>query len=314
MASAKFINAFKDFVATSNTVQSLPVDKAVQGGIATQLANAGLTTSDASKVLTAATGKSGDLIEQGGKLFTRNDAGELIPETTGDKDIVVSGAKNDSVDARLRISALRGKEDDIYGPKGSENILSPLHETGGLMFPYTPAIQISGEATWTPHDLVHTNFDILSYQRTPSVQISLTGKFTVQNQREGAYAAAVIHFLRVITKMHYGDQDSAQDNAQDNSSTSAIAGLPPPVLRLRGYGQYMFNDLRCVIKTFSFNFDENMDLIPIRIADGEMYLPPMFTISIAIGLQNSPAKVKTEFNLNTFRTGALLNTPGGNWF
>ena len=220
-----------------------------------------------------------------------------------------------NVDSRLRISALSGKETAIYGPKNSEeNIMAPLHATRGMLFPYTPAIQISGESSWTAHDLVQTNFDILSYQRTPSASIGVTGKFTVQNQREGEYAIAVIHFLRTITKMHYGDQESAQNNALNNKDGVALAGLPPPVVRLRGYGKYMFPDLRCVVKGYSFNFDENMDLIRIKSpTGGHMSVPPMFTIQVNLGLQQSPRRVRKDFNLEEFRTGKAFIT-GGNWF
>lgn len=242
-----------------------------------------------------------------------------VTQTDDPDEIVVTAAPKSKPlavgDSRLRLSALAGAEARVYGPNNSqENILSPLYATGGLMFPYTPSIQISGEATWTTHDLVHTNFDILSYERTPSATIGVTGKFTVQNQREGAYALAVIHFLRTMTKMYYGEQDSEADNAEENAGKSAIAGLPPPVLRLRGYGTYMFPDLRCVLKSYSFNFDDNMDLIPIELpAGGNVLLPPMFTITIGIGLQQSGRRVRQAFNLDQFRTGQSMNSQG-NWF
>ncbi len=241
-----------------------------------------------------------------------------VTQTDDPDDIVVTAQPRSKPlavgDNRLRLSALPGLDNErrVYGPNEPNNIMAPLHGTGGMLFPYTPSIQISGEATWTTHDLVHTNFDILSYERTPSATIGITGKFTVQNQREGAYALAVIHFLRTMTKMHYGDQESRNDNAQENAGKPAIAGLPPPVLRLRGYGSYMFPDLRCVLKSFNFNFDDNMDLIPIQLPDGEVLLPPMFSITIGVGLQQSTSRVRRDFNLEQFRTGASMKT--GNFF
>jgi hypothetical protein len=236
-------------------------------------------------------------------------------------DIVVTGDRSDLTDNRLRISALKGQQDKVYGPNDkSSNILAPLHATGGMMFPYTPSVGIAGDTDWTPHALTHTNYDIYSYQRTPSATITLSGKFTVQNQREGEYALACIHFLRTMGKMYYGELDSADYGngtaAKDATSVSSNAGLPPPVLRLRGYGLYMFQDLKCVLKGYSFNFEENMDLVTIQSSAGsDIMLPPMFTINVTLLLQQNPTRLRKEFKLDDFRTGALMRqSTGGGWF
>jgi hypothetical protein len=230
-------------------------------------------------------------------------------------DIVVTGRRDE--DNRLRLSALSGQEAKTYGPNDkSENILAPLYATGGLMFPYTPSIQVSGDTDWTPHALTHTNYDIYSYQRTPSATITLAGKFTVQNQREGEYALACIHFLRTMGKMYYGEQDSADYNdgtASADAANGSNAGLPPPVLRLRGYGLYMFEDIRCVLKGYSFSFEETMDLVTVQCAGGDIMLPPMFTINVSLLMQQNPTRLRKEFKLDDFRTGALMRTSKG-WF
>ncbi|RYF12404.1 MAG: hypothetical protein EOO77_17465 [Oxalobacteraceae bacterium] len=236
-------------------------------------------------------------------------------------EIVVSGKRDGAVaaadapvDNRLRLSALSGRENDVYGASDrSANILTPLHRTGGLLFPYTPSVSVNGETSWSSHDLVHTNYDVLSYQRTASAVIGITGKFTVQNQREGEYALAVLHFLRVAGKMYYGDFDSQQYDAKNRDTTNTLAGLPPPVLRLRGYGTYMFNDLKCVLKSYSYSFEEGADLVTIKSpTGGTVMIPPMFSITLGIGLQQNPSKVRKQFALNQFRTGALMKN--GGWF
>ena len=236
-------------------------------------------------------------------------------DATGE-DIVVT-AKERASDNRLRISALAGQSAQIYGENDkSSNIMAPLHATGGMMFPYTPTIGVSGDTDWTPHQLTHTNYDIYSYQRTPSASITLSGKFTVQNQREGEYALACIHFLRTVGKMFYGEQDSSDYNAQENSQATSRAGLPPPVLRLRGYGLYMFSDLKCVLKSYSFSFEENMDLVTIESqAGGDILLPPMFTINVTLLMQQNTTRLRKDFKLDDFRTGKLMRqTGGGGWF
>ncbi len=243
-----------------------------------------------------------------------------IPDVDGDgiydnEEITVTGStanRNTARDSRVRISAQN--EQQVYGPNDrTANILAPLYATGGLLFPYTPQVQVSGDTEWSGHSLTHTNFDVLSYQRTASASISLSGKFTVQNQREGEYALAVLHFLRVAGKMYFGDLDSAQRDAQNRDTSNAIAGLPPPALLLNGYGDYMFNNLKCVLKNYTYAFDENMDMIDIvSPAGGTVSLPPLFNISLSLGLQTNPSKTRKQFSLNAFRTGKLM-TDGG-WF
>lgn len=245
----------------------------------------------------------------------------VTADINGPDITVMARDRSDQTDNRLRLSALKGREDKVYGPNNkSDNILAPLYATGGMMFPYTPSIQIAGDTDWTPHALTHTNYDIYSYQRTPSATVNLSGKFTVQNQREGEYALACIHFLRTVGKMYYGEQDSSDYNggtaAADATSTGSSAGLPPPVLRLRGYGLYMFQDLKCVLKGYSFNFEENMDLVTVKSqAGGDIMLPPMFTITISLLLQQNGSNLRKEFKLDDFRTGSLMrqSTVGG-WF
>jgi hypothetical protein len=301
------------------------------------LANAGLSTTGQSSNTSSTTNQT--TISMNGTDYTVANSGAYSASNTG-SDIVSSsqtassttsssttssGSTSDDigVDARLRISALSGRESDIYGTKDTSNIMYPLYASGGFLFPYTPSISASGESAWTSHDLVHQNFDILSYQRTPSAQISLTGKFTVQNFREGEYAIAAIHFLRTMTKMHYGANSTTTSSTSSSTTTStsastttpSTAGTPPPVLRLRGYGTYMFNDLRCVIKGYSFTFDENANLVWIETTSGgTVWLPPLFNITVNIALQYSPTKIRKDFNLETFRTGEALRSTKGNWF
>lgn len=264
-------------------------------------------------------------------------SGSVTTPSSTASGLTSTGSASDVVDNRLRISALSGRETQVYGANdAANNILTPLYATGGLMFPYTPTIQVAGDTDWTPHALTHTNYDIYSYQRTPSATISLTGKFTVQNQREGEYALACIHFLRTVGKMYYGEQDSSSYNpvaattttpttkatTSDATSTAAAtaqynAGLPPPVLRLRGYGLYMFSDLRCVLKGYNFSFEENMDLITIQTSSGaDIMLPPMFTLTVSLLLQQNPQNLRKNFKLDDFRTGKLMRQVGSNggWF
>lgn len=238
-----------------------------------------------------------------------------------DDAIIVEGIRPN--DHRVRISAFAGQDDEIYGSLDRTNLLYPLRATGGLMFPYTPTISISQDTTYNSADLEQTNYDILSFQKSSSASLSVVGNFTFQNQREGEYMMAAIHFLRSSTKSYFGkrDADRFQDlaNQQEDQGIAKVredgkAGLPPPVLLFSGYGDMMFNNIRVVIRGYSFNLDDSVDMVPITLPNGsEARLPPLLSLSVSLGIQANPNELREEFSLAEFRTGRLLSTRRG-WF
>ena len=219
------------------------------------------------------------------------------PETSVDEIIVTAPSRLDR-DTRVRLRAQPGQANRIYGEAAPDNILSILHQTGGVLFPYTPSITVEQSVDYKTIDLVHANGDINAYSRTPSVSIGVTGKFTVQNQREGEYLLAVLHFLRVASKMHFGEQDEN-------------AGLPPPILVFSGYGTYMFKSLKCVLKSHSYSLEDTVDYVNVKTESGTTRLPSMLTITLSLGIQNTPTEMRRDFNLDDFRTGALMRARSG---
>ena len=148
---------------------------------------------------------------------------------------------------------------------------------------------------YQPVNMIHVMQDIQSFQRTSSPKIHLSGKFTAQNDREKRYCAAVIHFLRVVSKMYFGERQGDK------------AGLPPPVLLLNGYGSHMFDKIPVVITNYSYTFEENMDTVTaILPGGGTMKFPPLFTISIEVAVQQTLRDARMNFDLSKFRTGQQM--------
>jgi hypothetical protein len=98
------------------------------------------------------------------------------------------------------------------------------------------------------------------------------------------------------------------------SRSGGRAGLPPPVLLFSGYGNMMFNDLRVVVKSHSWSYDEASDLVRINLPafDGTVWLPPVMTIQMTLAIQQNTDAVRNNFNLDQFRTGEAQKTRG--WF
>ena len=146
---------------------------------------------------------------------------------------------------RLRIAP---DADYLYQDKNN-SLLAPLRVSDGVVFPYTPLINTSYSAKYDPYDLTHSNYRGYFYRGSQVSDISIQATFSAQDTREAEYVLAVIHFFRSATKMFYG-----QDQQR---------GAPPPLVYLRGYGEYQFNDHACVISNFQYNLPNDVDYIAI---------------------------------------------------
>lgn len=152
-------------------------------------------------------------------------------------------------DWRVRLSLTPGAN-YLYkaDPPG---ILAPLAATDGIIFPYTPNIQVNYASNYEPTDATHTNYKIYQYKNSAVDNITITCEFTAQDTYEANYLLAVIHFFRSVTKMFYG---------QDNGPTPAN-GTPPPLCYLYGLGAFQFEAHPLAITNFTYNLPIEVDYI-----------------------------------------------------
>ena len=153
---------------------------------------------------------------------------------------------NDTGDWRVRIS-LAASTYLYNAPVEEQGILAPLFPTNGVIFPYTPKIDVGYKATYSPTELTHSNYTNYFYTSSSVEQVRISGTFTAQDTVEANYLLAVIHFFRSATKMFYG-QDAER-------------GAPPPLLFLTGLGAYQFNNHPCVLTRFEYNLPADVDYI-----------------------------------------------------
>jgi hypothetical protein len=128
-------------------------------------------------------------------------------------------------------------------------ILLPLQQTNGIIFPYTPTIQVQYAANYEPVDLVHSNYKVFQYRNSGVDTVSITCDFTAQDTAEANYLLAVIHFFRSVTKMFYGQDEQPKP------------GTPPPLCYLFGLGDFQFNAHPLAISNFTYNLHNNVDYI-----------------------------------------------------
>ena len=157
-------------------------------------------------------------------------------------------------DWRVRLS-LASDSNYLYNADNAQGILAPLKATNGVVFPYTPQIQTTYTANYDATNLIHSNYKVFQYTNSGVDQITITSIFTAQDTTEANYLLAVMHFLKSITKMFYG-QDSNPKN-----------GSPPPLCFLSGYGTYQFDKHPLVLNSFTCSLPDDVDYIKATIND-----------------------------------------------
>lgn len=158
--------------------------------------------------------------------------------------IVQFGGPGNADDWRVRLSV----PPNFFS---SSPVLAPLVNSNGLIFPYTPSIQISSSATYEETGIVHQNYQFTSYQNSRVNEITITGDFFVEDAVQAQYWIAVLHYLRSITKMYTGDTE--------------FQGSPPPIVSLNGYGDYVFKNVPVVIKNFSVTIPQDTNYIATSV-------------------------------------------------
>jgi hypothetical protein len=144
-------------------------------------------------------------------------------------------------DLRVRIRV----PSDYLTPLTIGSWLTELQGFGGVIFPYTPQITLEHKADYGSATPLHSNYAINFYKTSSIPDITITGKFTVQNDQDAMVYLATSHVLSALTKMRFGPDEDA--------------GAPPPVCRLEGYGAFMLKNVPVAITSFKHDLPDDVD-------------------------------------------------------
>ena len=231
-----------------------------------------------------------------------------LAEDVGDLANNISFAGTNK-DWRVRVSVNPGS--GILYRGTSPGIMSPLLETDGVIFPFTPSITMNHSTNYGEQTLTHTNYASYYYQSSQIQSIQVTGEFSVQNSSDASYFLAMIYFFRAAGKMFYGD-------------SGAYQGSPPPILYLNGYGKHYFPNVPCVLTYFNHQLPNDVDYIDTRTIvspgqqrnsnllgnmlgqGGTTRVPTNSTITLTLQPVYS-RKSQTKFDHQKFASGGQLN-------
>jgi hypothetical protein len=221
------------------------------------------------------------------------------------------------IDYRARLTNKDGAAgaDEIFGPNDSSNILQPLRQTNGVLFPYTPAVSTGSEAEYDQTSFVHSIYGYNAYIRSFPKTISITAEFTAQTIKEAYYMLSVLHFFRTVTKSYFGIQ------------TYTKSGTPPPTLLFSYLGDYLFSNVPVIVKTFDYTLPADLDYVPVNTSSfapgnvlvapqsataqttkkGWTYVPTHLSVNLTMDPQYTPYTIRQNFNLDLFRSGKLMD-------
>lgn len=234
-----------------------------------------------------------------------------IIDDTGFGKLLRNGPSSEPTFKTFETASVSGLDKDwrvklgLPGSIADGTLLAPLIETQGLVFPYTPTIIIQHTANYNALQPVHSNYPYYNYQNSQIDDMVITGDFFVENAVDARYWIAMIHYLRTVTKMAYGQ------------TPSPLAGSPPPVVRLTGYGEYVFPNVPVVVKNFTVDLPADVDYVKTQVS-GEVtqdtigqysgkvgWVPTQSLVSVTVAPVYSRAKT-SQFNLNSFVNGDYL--------
>ena len=194
----------------------------------------------------------------------------------------------------LRVK-LRVPLEYLKGPTaGPANVLK---KAGGILFPYTPSISMENKAEYSATSPIHSNYPLYYFKNGAVGPIQVTAKFTVQTEYDGAVLLGVIHLLRSLTKMKWGDDVNA--------------GSPPPVCRFDAYGDYMMNNVPVAVTSWRHDLPDNVDYITVgrpRSATtyGHSMVPTLSTIQMSLNVMYSRQEM-LDYGVDKWLSGKLKN-------
>jgi hypothetical protein len=188
---------------------------------------------------------------------------------------VVATFKNEDRRVRLEVPLLY-----LTGPAAGPNLgfgirndeKGVLYLNHGIIFPYTPRIELTHTANYRKQPVVHSNYAQNFYTGSEVSDITLTAKFTVQNSFEAQVLIAVQHLGRSLTKMAFGNDQNP------------IAGSPPPVCRLYAHGEYMLDRTPVVLTSFGMSYPDDVNYFTIEenTVYGITSVPVLTTITMTL--------------------------------
>lgn len=155
-------------------------------------------------------------------------------------------------------------------------LLDP-ENSGKFVFPFTPIVNLTHTANYSAMEPIHNNYSFAAYENSKIDKITITGDFYCENANDARYWTAGVHFFRSVTKMFFGEKTPG-------------AGAPPPILKLNGYGDFVFADVPVVVTSFAVELPKDVDYISTSFSNVGTFLGTNSTFTVTGNTGYAPTK------------------------
>ena len=177
-------------------------------------------------------------------------------------------------------------------------LFQQLKDTGGVVWPYLPNISVTTKADYSTIPITHGNYAQYSYKNSTVEDITISGEFSCETNDEGVYWIAATTFFKTATKMFFGQ--------------GALAGNPPVICKLSGYGSSIFKNVPVVIKSFSVDLKDDVNYIrcePSYDTADYTWVPTLSTITVVVAPVYTRQGLR-QFNLQNYAAGQMTGPSG----
>lgn len=220
----------------------------------------------------------------------------------------------ESIQAKLLISASSPqKRKEFIASRYMKSVspselLYPIYEDGGILFPYTPSLlTLSQMANYSSFQPTHSNFSYNRYVNSSVGDIMMSFNLTATTQQEFRHSLAVMHFLKIITKMNFGEE---------SAGNKSYHGAPPPVLQFSYGGAAWAKNVPVVLASIDTSITDEHQLISVADIGGEIIeglseeaRQSMFPMKQLVTITMKPhyrPEFTRKFSVKKFGSGELL--------
>ena len=183
-----------------------------------------------------------------------------------------------------------GRKNASTDPRSSTKS-QPAGDLSTLTWPSTPKISQAIEVNYSTWELQHTNYQPSAFGNRSTPVVTISGPWFSRNTEEATRTLNAIHLLRSATSMYYGREDGNK-------------GTPPPIGRLNAHGLY--NNTPVVVKSFNYDFPNDVDYITASAFGGTQAVPVLFEMTVSLIVQITPLEAVKNYTLDNFFSGKLL--------
>jgi hypothetical protein len=194
------------------------------------------------------------------------------------------GAKNDW---RVRITC----QWNIF----NSPLFALLENTGGVVWPYLPNITLSTKADYSAINTVHSNYTNYAYKSSMVDDITISGEFSCETETDAAYWIAATTFFKTATKMFFGQGE--------------LAGNPPLICNLTGYGASVFDKVPVIVKSFSVDLKDDVNYVRCNSFGTNTWVPVLSTITVVVSPVYNRQRMR-QFSLQDYARGKTADSSG----